>query len=305
MQAKKVLGFFLFMVGVLIWNPAYSFDTYNSHETVVAKATIAKVAIHEELENPEKYQFVLGPEDYIEISVWGNKELTTEMPVRPDGMISFPLIGDIKAQGLTPGQLKNKLTNEIRKFISDASVTVIVKQINSIKISIAGEVNLPGTYNVNRPVSLLHLFSMAKGFTKNAGLKSSYLLRDGKKLNTDFFALINERDFSQNIILKNNDFIFIDDNFDNRINIMGEVENPKVITFQEGMTVLDAVLMAEGLTDIARPRETRVYRRNKEGNKNGTTKILVELDKVIFDGDLSKNLVLKPGDIIHVPRSFF
>ncbi len=130
-------------------------------------------------------------------------------------------------------------------------------------------------------------------------------MRDGKKLNTDFFALVNERNFSQNIILKNDDFIFINNNFDNRINIMGEVESPKVITFQDGMTVLDAVLMAEGLTDIARPRETRVYRRNKEGSKNETTKILVELDKVIFDGDLSKNLILQPGDIIHVPRSFF
>ncbi len=80
---------------------------------------------------------------------------------------------------------------------------------------------------------------------------------------------------------------------------------PKVITFKQGMTVLDAVLLAEGLTDIARPKETKVYRRNRKTDRIEIKRILVELDQVIFNGDLSKNLVLQPGDIIHVPRSFF
>lgn len=249
--------------------------------------------------------FVLGPEDLISISVWGNGELTTEMPVRPDGLISYPLIGDVKAQGLTPSQLKDAITTRLRKYITDASVTVVVKKIDSINISVAGEVNAPGTYKVNRPITLLHLFSMVKGFTENADLRKSYLLRNGKKLNVNIHSLVDGADFTQNIWLKPNDLVFIHDNFSNRINVMGEVEAPQVVTYQEGMTVMDAILMAEGLTDIAKANDTKIYRRNKGRSGKSIEKINVPLDKVIFEGDLSKNIPLKPGDIIHVPRSFF
>jgi len=249
--------------------------------------------------------FVLGPEDLVTISVWGNGELTTEMPVRPDGLISYPLIGDVKAQGLTPAQLKNEITTRLRKYITDASVTVVVKEINSINISVAGEVNAPGTYKVNRPITLLHLFSMVKGFTENADLRKSYLLRNGQKLNVNVYALVKDDDFTQNIWLKPDDVVFIHDNFGNRINVMGEVEKPQVVTFQDGMTVMDAVLMAEGLTDIAKANGTKVYRRINTRSGKSIEKINVQLDKVIFEGDLSKNILLKPGDIIHVPRSFF
>jgi len=249
--------------------------------------------------------FVLGPEDLLTISVWGNDELTTEMPVRPDGLISYPLIGDVKAQGLTPAQLKNAIATRLRKYITDASVTVVVKEINSINISVAGEVNEPGTYKVNRPITLLHLFSMVKGFTENADLKTSYLLQNGQKLNVSIHALVDDDDFTQNIWLKPNDLIFIHDNFGNRINVMGEVEKPQVVSYQEGMTVMDAILMADGLTDIAKANGTKVYRRGKKGSGRPIEKINIQLDKVIFEGDLSKNILLKPGDIIHVPRSFF
>ena len=107
--------------------------------------------------------FVLGPEDVIKVMIWGEEELTTEMPVRPDGFVSFPLIGDIKAQGLTPGQLKNDIAKRLKGYIKEPNVVVIVMEINSINISIAGEVGAPGVYKVNRPLTLLHLFSMAKG----------------------------------------------------------------------------------------------------------------------------------------------
>jgi polysaccharide export outer membrane protein len=249
--------------------------------------------------------FVLGPEDLLTISVWGNKELTTEMPVRPDGFISYPLIGDVKALGLTPSQLKDEITRRLRKYITDASVTVVVKTINSINISVAGEVKTPGTYKVNRPITLMHLFSLVKGFTEKADLRKSYLLRNGQKLNINFYALVKEDDFTQNIWLRPNDLVFIHDNFGNRINIMGEVTKPQVVTYQEGMTVMDAVLLAEGLTDIAKANDTKVYRNNKNSGGQSIEKIKVQLDKVIFEGDLSKNILLKPGDIIHVPRSFF
>ena len=336
--------------------------------------------------DPER-KFILGPEDIIEISVWGNKEFEGDLPVRPDGNISIPLIGDVKVEGLTPAQVKDLVTQKLRKFITDASVTVFVKKINSINISIAGAVKIPGTYKVNRPITLLHLFSLSQGFTDQADLKSSYLLRKGEKLKIDFYALVKKGDTSQNVWLMPNDLIFIKDNFENRVNVIGEVKEPRVITFQDGMTilgaismtkgltdnadlknsfllrqgkkldinfyalikkgdisqniwlmpndllfikdnfknrinvigevkepqviafqngmtVLDAILIAKGLTDVAKPKGTQVYRRS-QNPKGEIIKIPVSLNEVIFEGDLTKNIPLKPGDIIHVPRSFF
>jgi polysaccharide biosynthesis/export protein len=249
-------------------------------------------------------KFVLGPEDIVEISVWGNEEFAGDLPVRPDGNVSIPLIGDIKVEGLTPAEVKNHITKKLRKFITDANVTVFVKQINSINISIAGEVNAPGTYKVNRPITLLHLFSISHGFTDRADLKNSFLLRKGEKMDIDFYNLVKKGDLSQNVWVLPNDLIFIKDNFNNRINVIGEVTEPQVITFQEGMTVLDAILIARGLTDVAKPKGTQVYRRS-QNRKGQIEKIPVDLDEVISDGDLTKNVSLKPGDIIHVPRSFF
>jgi polysaccharide biosynthesis/export protein len=254
----------------------------------------------------QKKAYVFGPEDELDISVWENPDLKSKMPVRPDGFISFPLIGDVQARGLTPAQLKKKITDRLKKFITDPIVTVVVKEINSIKISVAGEVNEPDSYQVNRPITLLHLFALAQGFTDKADLKRSYLLRNGKKLDIDFFALVKQDDFSQNIWLQSGDLIFIHDNFDGRINIMGEIKLPQVVSFQEGMTVLDAILMANGLTDIAKPEGTKVYRKTRAASGNSEIQIIsVEMGRVIFEGDLSKNIRLQPGDIIHVPRSFF
>jgi len=252
--------------------------------------------------------FVLGPRDLIEISVWGNDKLIAEMPVRPDGLISFPLIGDIQAAGLNPGELRKKITIKLKEFITDPNVSIIIKEINSdtVRISVGGEVNKPGSYEVHKPATLLHAISMAEGLTELAELKKSYLIRQGNKVRVDFFALIKGSDISQNVFLQNNDLIYFPDNFKNRVNIVGEVEKPQVIRFQEGMTVLDAVLLAEGLTKIAKPAATKIYRKIIRGpGKKVIKKLPVDLGKVIFEGDLSKNVQLKPGDIILIPRSFF
>jgi polysaccharide biosynthesis/export protein len=92
------------------------------------------------------------------------------MPVCPDGFISFPLIGDVMAQWLTPARLKSKITGRLKNHCR-SNRCLVVKQINSIKISVAGEVDEPGSYQVNRPITLLYLFALAKGFTEKADLK--------------------------------------------------------------------------------------------------------------------------------------
>src|SRR5215470_7659415 len=93
-------------------------------------------------------EFRLGPEDVIEVSVYQEKELSTTVPVRPDGKISIPLIGEMPASGKTATELQKEIASRYTKYIADPAVTVVVKEVNSPKISVMGEVKNPGVYKI-------------------------------------------------------------------------------------------------------------------------------------------------------------
>ncbi len=100
---------------------------------------------------PDLETYALGPEDVIEVSVWKEPELTKQMTVRPDGKISYPLIGEIQAGGLTVKQLQTEIHKRLEKFVSDANVTVILLKTQFYKIYVTGKVNKPGEFLVGRP----------------------------------------------------------------------------------------------------------------------------------------------------------
>jgi polysaccharide export outer membrane protein len=122
--------------------------------------------------------YVIGPQDVIEINVWKEAELTRSVPVRPDGKISMPLLNDVQAGGLTPMQLTAQISAALKKFISDPQVTVVVTQINSQRIFIIGEVTRPGAFPLVPGMTVLEALSSAGGFTMFANVKKIYLLRN-------------------------------------------------------------------------------------------------------------------------------
>jgi polysaccharide export outer membrane protein len=139
------------------------------------------------------------------------------------------------------------------------------------------------------------------GSLQGADLKSAYLLRESKKMDVDFMKLINEGDASQDLQLKRDDVIFIPPDLVNRIKIVGAVRNPGIIPYIKGMTALDAVLTVGGFTEFASQNSVIIVR--QEGSVVKT--IDVRLKDVIKDGDLSKNVSLKPGDLINVKAGIF
>ena len=245
--------------------------------------------------------YLIGAEDVLNISVWETEGLNLTVSVRPDGKISFPLVDDLQASGLTAMQLKEKITEKLRQFIKEPIVTVIVSQINSPRVFIQGEVARPGTYVLRRKSTLLELFSDVGGPTEEADLHGAWLLRDNRKLDIDFYKLLKEGDVSQNVLLLPGDYIFLPDNFAKRVTVLGEVTTPQVINFREGLTVLDAILSAGGGTKYADFDDTVVVR--KDGTK--TRKIAVDMEAVIEDNDLEKNFPLMPGDTVIVGESWF
>jgi len=164
----------------------------------------------------------IGPDDQLRVDVWRNPDLSVTVPVRPDGMISVPLIGDVKAGGRTPEDVAGTVEQRLAKYIRQPKVTVIVTELNS----------------------------------------NAYL---------------------------------------SRVRVTGAVKQPVSIPYRPGMTVLDVVLQAGGITDFAAPARTHLYRRVK-----GQTRVLdIDLDGILSRGELDSNVRLLPGDVIAVPERLF
>lgn len=157
--------------------------------------------------------YVIGPQDVLDISVWKEPELTRPVPVRPDGKISMPLLNDVQAAGKTPLQLAADITAGLKKFVTDPQVTVIVTTINSQRVFILGEVTRAGAYPLLPNMTVLQALSSAGGFTIYANLKKIYLLRveDGKQVKHPFNykEVLAGKSADQNIFVKAGDTIVV------------------------------------------------------------------------------------------------
>jgi len=157
--------------------------------------------------------YIIGPQDVIDINVWKEPDLTRAVPVRPDGKISMPLLNDVQAAGLTPMQLTAQITAGLRKFISEPQVTVVVTQINSQRVYILGEVNRAGAFPLVPGMTVLEALSSAGGFTMFANVKKIYVLRtvDGKqeKYPFNYNDVIHGKATAQNVLVKAGDTIVV------------------------------------------------------------------------------------------------
>jgi polysaccharide export outer membrane protein len=108
--------------------------------------------------------FVIGPEDLLQVSVWKNESLSRQLPVRPDGKISMPLLHDIQASGLTPMQLRDKISAALAEFMPNPEVSVTVLEVRSYRVSVLGEVQKPGVLQLKAPTTVLEAIALAGGF---------------------------------------------------------------------------------------------------------------------------------------------
>jgi len=137
--------------------------------------------IYNKEEMPVRYtpplEYLIGPEDSLEVAVWRTQDLTREVLVRPDGMISLPLIGDIKASGLSATQLSQRITASLQGLLEDPKVTVIVKEVNSHYVYVLGEVAHRGKLSLKSHTTVLQAISLAGGFTPYASKNDLRVIR--------------------------------------------------------------------------------------------------------------------------------
>jgi polysaccharide export outer membrane protein len=177
-------------------------------KTETLKAAQAKASIAADSDN-----YIIGPEDVLFVYVWKEENLSRTVPVRIDGMISIPLVDDIKAAGMTPLQLKEVLLAKLREFVETPDVTIIVTEANSYRVYVQGEVKTPGVFKLRTETSLVQLIIMAGGFTDWANQKKITIMRKegGKdsRIVVNYKKIVEGDEGAKDVMLKSGDIVII------------------------------------------------------------------------------------------------
>jgi polysaccharide export outer membrane protein len=158
--------------------------------------------------------YVIGTDDVLSVVFWRDKDMSAEVVVRPDGKISLPLLNDVQAGGLTPNQLREAVIILARRYLEDPSVSVVVKQINSRKLFITGQVETPGPYPLTGPTTVLQLIAMAGGLREFADGKRILIMRTDKAGQQtaylfNYRQVLSGKDLKQNIELQPGDTVVV------------------------------------------------------------------------------------------------
>ncbi len=246
-------------------------------------------------------EYVIGEGDTISVSVWGEKDLSLSVKVRPDGNITLPAVGEVEAANMTAKALQAELTRKLKGIVKNPIVTVSVTEGTNNKVYIFGGGVKAGVYAVNQRTTLLQLLCQMED-AKKADLRRAYVQRDGKKIKTDFSKLFIQGDTAEDIVIEPKDVIFIPRASSDNIYVMGAVTTPKSVEFREGLTVMEAILEAGGMTKFANQNEVIVYRKTEDQR---TVAVPIKVKKLVNNGDLNQNIKLKPGDYVVVQESMF
>ena len=166
--------------------------------------------------DPRTQEYVLGPSDVLHISVWRNPELSGDTTVRPDGTVSLPLIGDLRATGRTPGQVRAELVQRLAAFIKDeaATVTVVVSGINSYRFIVSGNVEHPGAFSSTHYVGVIEALALAGGPNRFGNPENTVIIRHDlkkgmRRIPIDYFSILNGTHPEQNLILLPGDTVYV------------------------------------------------------------------------------------------------
>lgn len=248
-------------------------------------------------------RYTLGPGDTLDFSVYDRPDLTrTEVPVAPDGTISYLQAIAVKANGLTLDQLRTKIEADLAKYQKNVKISINPTKILSKDFAIIGRVKKPGRYTLDRPTSILEGIAMAEGIQVGsvgnsayelADFDKSFVARNGKKLNVDLAKLYFEGDFSQNAYLEPDDYIFVASNVDNEVYVLGAVNNPGRRKMPMKLTITKAIAEAGGFVEGAYRMRVLLIR----GSIHKPVASIVDM-KAILEGR-AKDFEVQDGDIVY------
>jgi polysaccharide export outer membrane protein len=238
----------------------------------------------------------VGEGDVLKVTVYDNPDLATTVRVTSDGTIHFPLVGEVKIDGLTVSQVAEKLAHVLAQgYIVNPQVSVFMEEFRSKKVVIMGQVKTPGLYELSGPTTLLELISKAGGLTTDAGEEATIKRKipnpkDPEEILTvNLKKLMEKGDTSLDLPVQDGDNVFVSKA--GSFFVTGQVRRPDAYKLEEGTTVIKAITMAGGFTDLAAPGKVKIIR-----NINGQEKT--------FE-NVSMHEPVRSEDVIVVPESFF
>lgn len=249
--------------------------------------------------------FRLGPGDEIQIDVIGEPDLIRAITILPDGTITFPYLRAFQAAGMTPQELDDHLTEALSDYLIRPEVTVTVRTLTSKQVFVFGEVTREGPMALTQKFRLIEALSLAGSFNKEtADLSDVLVLREEEgKRNVhaaDLETYLATGGAEGDMELRPGDVIYVPTKTD-RIYVFGEVLDPGVFPYDEGMTILSGVGMARGFLDTAARHSVLVVRNSQSPTPEH---FRLNLWKAAKKGDHSDNMLLQPNDIVIVPKKF-
>jgi len=246
------------------------------------------------IENAVAGESALGPGDALRIFVYGHPDMTTEAKVSETGKITFPLVGEVLVDGLTPSEAEKKIANllESRDILRKPQVIVVAASLQSQMVSVLGNVRNQGRYPIEGKRSLTEILAMAGGIIPEGGELITLIRYDGKKFVKeviDVLEMVRVGDLSRDVDVRSDDLIYVERA--HRFYIYGEVQRAGAYRLERNMTVMQALSLGGGLTLRGTERGLRIQRRDIDGN-------LKEISAK--SGDL-----IQPDDVIYIKESLF
>jgi polysaccharide export outer membrane protein len=257
-------------------------------------------------------------EDVVDIKVYGHDDLNSTQTIGPDGSISVLPGGSIRAAGRTVDELSKDISQRVSTivgnpivnvsvkdyksqplFIADPLVNVVIQEINSQRISVLGAVKSPGILKLRSAISLLDAISQAGGLSDDADLRQSLVVQDGRILPVDLERLFKQGDITQNIYMRANSSVFVSSTKFNSAYVIGEVKAPGKVTWEGDLSLTQAIALAGGLGTDAKLSHVLVM----SGCICNPTLKLVDVAGILYRGELTRNVILKRGDVVYVPKT--
>jgi polysaccharide export outer membrane protein len=245
----------------------------------------------------------IGPRDLLEIRVFGVSEFDSNVRVSEGGTIPLPLVGDLVAAGLTRAGLETAIESALSRYVTDAQVSVFIREFRSQRFSVIGAVRNPGTYEMVGFKSLIEAISDAGGINAQESAGSVTILRTGftqAPIEIDLQQLLEQGNAAYNIELQPGDTVNVVPKRRYFIYVYGQVRSPGAYELREEVTLLQAISFAQGVADRAARDRIRILRRKPDGTQEVIQVNLVD----IVDGK-KPDVPILPNDVIVVPETWF
>ena len=288
-------------------------STQKDKEAVAGMTQVKENKVFKEISGIPEY--IIGPLDILEItSRTGEKSSIETVTVNSRGRISYSFIDNQDVAGLTTSEVDNLITNRLSSYIKNPRIDVIVKECKSKSAFLLGEFSFlragagtqarteSGRMYLKGKTTLLDLIAQAGGYTEDADIKVTRLIRGGRTYIINLFDIIEKGDETQNVIINDGDIVDMSKlpEFGERVYVLGEVNAQGVYSLRDAQDLVGAIALAGNITRLATEENTLIVREYEPGKK--PLVMMADLRAILRQGDLSQNIPLEDGDLVYVPR---